>query len=108
VLSKYISYSTNFKVSLILEILEEKVNYDTVLVCLYYLDSQNKISIALSGGIDSTLALSVIRKMHPTLEINAISIIIISLCSIFITIIVSIFPAIKASKLDPVKGLKYE
>ena len=28
--------------------------------------------------------------------------------SIFITIIVSIFPAIKASKLDPVKGLKYE
>ena len=41
-------------------------------------------------------------------EINPKSIIIISLCSIFITIIVSIFPAIKASKLDPVKGLKYE
>ena len=41
-------------------------------------------------------------------EINPISIFIISLCSIFITIIVSIFPAIKASKLDPVKGLKYE
>ena len=41
-------------------------------------------------------------------EINPTSIFIISLCSIFITIIVSIFPAIKASKLDPVKGLKYE
>ena len=41
-------------------------------------------------------------------EINPSSIFIISLCSIFITIIVSIFPAIKASKLDPVKGLKYE
>ena len=41
-------------------------------------------------------------------EINPASIFIISLCSIFITIIVSIFPAIKASKLDPVKGLKYE
>ena len=41
-------------------------------------------------------------------EINSTSIIIISLCSIFITIIVSIFPAIKASKLDPVQGLKYE
>jgi lipoprotein-releasing system permease protein len=41
-------------------------------------------------------------------EINPKSIFIISLCSIFITIIVSIFPAIKASKLDPVKGLKYE
>jgi len=41
-------------------------------------------------------------------EINPTSIFIILLCSIFITIIVSIFPAIKASKLDPVKGLKYE
>jgi len=41
-------------------------------------------------------------------EINPLSIFIISICSIFITIIVSIFPAIKASKLDPVKGLKYE
>jgi lipoprotein-releasing system permease protein len=41
-------------------------------------------------------------------EINPSSIFIISACSIFITIIVSIFPAIKASKLDPVKGLKYE
>ena len=41
-------------------------------------------------------------------EINPKSIFIISLCSIFITIIVSIFPAVKASKLDPVKGLKYE
>ena len=41
-------------------------------------------------------------------EINFYSIFIISICSIVITIIVSIFPAIKASKLDPVKSLKYE
>ncbi|WP_415314273.1 FtsX-like permease family protein [Candidatus Pelagibacter sp. Uisw_106] len=41
-------------------------------------------------------------------EIDPTSIFIISLCSIIITIVVSIFPAIKASKLDPVKGLKYE
>ena len=41
-------------------------------------------------------------------EINIKSILIISICSIIITIIVSIFPAIKASKLDPVKSLKYE
>jgi len=41
-------------------------------------------------------------------EINFFSIFIISICSIVITIIVSIFPAVKASKLDPVKSLKYE
>ena len=41
-------------------------------------------------------------------EINPSSIFIISLCSILITIIVSIFPALNAAKLDPIKSLKYE
>ena len=41
-------------------------------------------------------------------EIEPFSIFIISLFSIIITCLVSIYPAIKASKLDTIKSLKYE
>ena len=41
-------------------------------------------------------------------EINLFSILLIGLFSIIITCIVSIFPAIKASRLDTIKSLKYE
>jgi len=41
-------------------------------------------------------------------EINITSILIISIISILITCIVSIFPASKASNLDPAKALKYD
>ena len=47
-----------------------------------------------------------LSKMPSEIDVN--SIILISVCSIVATIIVSIFPAIKASKLDPIKSLKYE
>ena len=36
--------------------------------------SGKKISIALSGGVDSTLVLSLIRKVNPDIDIQAISI----------------------------------
>ena len=41
-------------------------------------------------------------------EIDPSSIFLIAVCSIIITIIVSIFPALNAAKLDPIKTLKYE
>ena len=47
-----------------------------------------------------------LSKMPSEIDVN--SIILISICSVAATIVVSIFPAIKASKLDPIKSLKYE
>ena len=41
-------------------------------------------------------------------EIDAVSILIITICSIIITSIVSIYPAIRASRMNTVKALKYE
>ena len=47
-----------------------------------------------------------LSKMPSEIDFN--SIILIGACSIFATCLVSIYPAIKASNLDPVKALKYE
>tara|TARA_B100000945_G_scaffold313158_1_gene308753 strand:+ start:484 stop:1713 length:1230 start_codon:yes stop_codon:yes gene_type:complete len=41
-------------------------------------------------------------------QINITSLIVIALCSIISTCLVSIYPAIKASNLNPAKGLKHE
>ena len=41
-------------------------------------------------------------------EINLGSIVLISICSILITCVVSIYPALKASRMDTIKALKYE
>jgi len=47
-----------------------------------------------------------LSKMPSEIDLN--SILIITLCSLTITIFVSIFPSYTASKLDPIKALKYE
>jgi lipoprotein-releasing system permease protein len=47
-----------------------------------------------------------LSKMPSEIDLN--SILIITLCSLAITILVSIFPSYKASKLDPIKALKYD
>ena len=41
-------------------------------------------------------------------EIDPLSIVLISMFSIIVTCLVSIYPAIRASKLDTIKSLKYE
>jgi len=47
-----------------------------------------------------------LSKMPSEIDLN--SILIITLCSLAITVFESIFPAYSASKLDPIKALKYE
>tara|TARA_B100001123_G_scaffold413638_1_gene512189 strand:+ start:1091 stop:2326 length:1236 start_codon:yes stop_codon:yes gene_type:complete len=47
-----------------------------------------------------------LSKMPSEIDFN--SIMVICLCSLTITILVSIFPSYSASKLDPIKALKYE
>jgi len=47
-----------------------------------------------------------LSKMPSEIDLN--SILIITLCSLAITTLVSIFPSYSASKLDPIKALKYE
>ena len=67
----------------------------------------------IRGFISKTFNLSLFpeeiyffSKMPSEIDFN--SIILIGTCSIFATCLVSIYPAIKASNLDPVKALKYE
>ena len=67
------------------------------------------IRIFLSKIFDITLfpeEIYFLSKMPA--EIDLFSVGVISISSIASTIIVSIFPAIKASKLDPIQSLKYE
>ena len=61
------SNSNSLSINLINEYIENYVKKQN-------LSSEKQISIALSGGIDSTLSLAVVRKIYPDLKINAISI----------------------------------
>ena len=72
----------------------------------YYVENIREF---ISSTFDLTLfpeEIYFLSTMPSEIDIN--SIILISICSILITILVSIFPAMKAAKLDPVKSLKYE
>ena len=60
---KQIGDSTNFIEKSIEDYIRNEIGY-----------SKKKISIALSGGIDSTLILAILRKTLPHIEIDAISI----------------------------------
>ncbi len=68
-----------------------------------------KIRLFLSSAFNITLfpeEIYFLSKMPS--EINFYSIFIIAVCSVLVTIIVSIYPARQASKQDPIKSLKYE
>ncbi|HJO77598.1 MAG TPA: lipoprotein-releasing ABC transporter permease subunit [Pelagibacteraceae bacterium] len=68
-----------------------------------------KIRSLLSDLFDISLfpeEIYFLSKMPSEIDLN--SILIITLCSLAITVLVSIFPSYSASKLDPIKALKYE
>ena len=67
------------------------------------------IRVFLSNTLNVTLfpeEIYFLSKMPS--EINFVSILIISISSIIITSIVSIYPAIKASRMNTVRALKYD
>ena len=65
---------------------------DNISVAIWVLSPNSAIKIVVK------VVINIVEKLFST----------ISLSSILITIIVSIFPALKAAKLDPVQSLKYE
>ena len=72
----------------------------------YYIEDIRKF---ISNSFDVTLFPEEIYFLStlPS-EINIKSIILIALCSIITTSIVSIYPASRAAKLDTIQTLKYE
>ena len=72
----------------------------------YYVENIREF---ISNTFDVTLfpeEIYFLNSMPAEIELESISL--IALCSIITTIIVSIYPASKASSLDTVKTLKYE
>ena len=80
-----------------------------VLLGVLFSHNIEKIRTLLSNLFNITLfpeEIYFLSKMPSEIDFN--SILIITLCSLGITALVSIFPSYSASKLDPIKALKYE
>jgi len=80
-----------------------------VLLGILFSYNIEKIRSLLSNLFDISLfpeEIYFLSKMPSQIDLN--SILIIILCSVTITTLVSIFPSYTASKLDPIKALKYE
>ena len=52
---------------------------------------ENQVSVALSGGVDSTLVMALLRKTKPDIKIDAISLKLLEILQISLMLIITLF-----------------